>query len=121
VDILELADVIALLRSEVAKASNQRAWANRTGLDRTVLNQILRGRRPPTPHVIELHKLRVVFTPLNGSQVSWTTSRRDGGQKTWKSGKAAICEAQLTTAQKTHRDLILRDQPSCLRYQSASL
>jgi hypothetical protein len=70
VDILELADVIALLRSEVAKAGNQRAWANRTGLDRTVLNQILRGRRPPTPHVIELLKLRVVFTPLNGSQVS---------------------------------------------------
>lgn len=101
-DILELADVIALLRSEVAKAGNQRAWANRTGLDRTVLNQILRGRRPPTPHVIELLKLRVVFTSLKwlSSITAWTTSRRDGGQKTWKSGKAAICEAQQTTAKK---------------------
>lgn len=89
VDILELPDVVALLRSEVAKAGSQQAWAKMTGFDRTVLNQILRGRRPPTPHVIELLKLRVIFTPVDGTgsqeeklrSLPKPTNRRSGNRR----------------------------------------
>jgi DNA-binding phage protein len=67
VQILELDDVVALLRREVEKAGGQAAWAKSTGTDRSLLNKVLKGHRPPTAKMIAALNLRVVFTPGNGS------------------------------------------------------
>lgn len=48
-EILELDDVVALLRQEVEKAGGQTVWSKKTDTNRTLLNRVLRGRRPPTP------------------------------------------------------------------------
>jgi len=59
--ILELEDVISLLRSEVERAGSQRAWANRNSISRISVNKILNGQRLPFPRVIRALKLRMVF------------------------------------------------------------
>lgn len=61
--ILEVEDVLALLRSEVKRAGGQVAWSKKTGVSRIVLNKALTGRRPLTPSIIAALNLRVVFTP----------------------------------------------------------
>jgi hypothetical protein len=66
-EVLELDDVVALLRREVEKAGGQVAWSKRTGIHRTVLNTVLKGRRSPTASMIAALNLRVVFTPGKGS------------------------------------------------------
>jgi hypothetical protein len=57
----ELEDVIALLQREVDKAGGQRRWSERTGVDRTLLNQVLRRRKQPSARIIAALGLRVVF------------------------------------------------------------
>lgn len=61
--IFELDDVVAFLRREVEKAGGQLAWSKKTGIERTSLNQTLRGRRPPSARIIAALNLRVVFVP----------------------------------------------------------
>jgi hypothetical protein len=64
--VLELEDVLTLLRREVEQAGGQVAWSQRTGVDRVSLNRVLNGYRPPSARMIEALDLRVVFTPLGG-------------------------------------------------------
>jgi hypothetical protein len=59
--ILEVEDVVRLLRSEVSRAGGQVAWAKETGISRTVLNTVLKGHRLPTKRIISALRLRAVF------------------------------------------------------------
>jgi DNA-binding phage protein len=59
--ILEIGDVIRLLRSEVSRAGGQAAWASKTGNNRIVVNKVLNGRTLPTKKIIKALKLRIVF------------------------------------------------------------
>jgi DNA-binding phage protein len=59
--ILDVEDVVRLLRSEVKRAGGQAAWASKTGLNRIVVNKVLNGKTSPTKKIIKALKLRVVF------------------------------------------------------------
>jgi DNA-binding phage protein len=59
--ILDLDDVVHLLRSEVSRAGGQAAWAKATGVNRVLVNRVLSGRRPPTKKMISALELRTVF------------------------------------------------------------
>jgi DNA-binding phage protein len=59
--LLDLKDVIRLLRSEVERAGGQSAWAIKTGNDRTTINRVLNDQQPPTKKIIRALKLRMVF------------------------------------------------------------
>ena len=59
--VIELKDVILLLRSEVRRAGGQVAWSKKTGINRAMLNKILNGHQPPTKSIIRVLKLRMVF------------------------------------------------------------
>lgn len=61
--VLEMEDVITLLRAEVSRAGSQLAWAQAAGVDRSVLSMVLRGRRPPPKKILRALKLRMVFVP----------------------------------------------------------
>jgi hypothetical protein len=58
---LDLDDVVCLLRSEVSRAGGQAAWANATGVNRVLVNRVLNGQRPPTKKMISALELRTVF------------------------------------------------------------
>ena len=60
--LLDLQDVLRLLEREVQQAGGQSEWARRTGVNRTILNKMLQGRRPPSPHIIKVLKLKTVVT-----------------------------------------------------------
>jgi DNA-binding phage protein len=60
--ILDDKDIVRLLRSEVERAGGQSAWARREGIDRTLLNRILNGQRPPTKEIIRALKLCNAYT-----------------------------------------------------------
>jgi DNA-binding phage protein len=60
--VLEAEDIVKLLRSEVAKAGGQLAWAKKVGVSRPVLNRVLNGRGSPTKKMIKALGLRVVYT-----------------------------------------------------------
>ena len=59
--VLEAKDVLALLRSEIARAGSQAAWAKQAGVSRIVVNKILNGRGFPTKKILKALKLRTVF------------------------------------------------------------
>ena len=59
--ILDVEDVVRLLRSEVKRAGGQAAWAKKACVDRTIVNGILSGRRLPGKKIIKALKLRIVF------------------------------------------------------------
>ena len=54
-------DIVPLLRAEVARAGGQSSWARRERIDRTLLNRVLHGRRPPTEQIIRALKLCNVY------------------------------------------------------------
>jgi hypothetical protein len=54
--------VIRLLRSEVERAGGQSALARRENIDRTLLNKVLCGRKPPTKEIIRALKLCNAYT-----------------------------------------------------------
>jgi hypothetical protein len=54
---LDDTDIVRLLRSEVDRAGGQSAWARRERIDRTLLNRILCGQKPPTDKIIRALKL----------------------------------------------------------------
>jgi DNA-binding phage protein len=58
---LDVEDVIALLRSEVERAGGRSPWGRKNGINRTTLNKVLNGQRPPTASIIKALKLRIVF------------------------------------------------------------
>jgi DNA-binding phage protein len=59
--ILDVEDVIHLLRSEVKRTGGQAAWASKTGVSRVVVNKILKGKASPTKKIIRALKLQIVF------------------------------------------------------------
>jgi hypothetical protein len=73
--VLELEDVIHLLRSEVELAGGQVAWCKKSRVNRTVLNRVLNGRYPPTLTIIRALNLRPVFV-LGSSKSDVTAAGR---------------------------------------------
>jgi DNA-binding phage protein len=59
---LDLQDVLRLIEREVQQAGGQAQWARRTGINRSILNKVLQGRRPPSPRIIKVLKLKKVVT-----------------------------------------------------------
>jgi hypothetical protein len=59
--ILEIKDVVPLLRTEVQRAGGVSAWSKKTGVNRTVASKVLNNLKPPTKSVIKALKLRPVF------------------------------------------------------------
>ena len=68
--ILEIKDVIRLLRSEVKRAGGQAAWASKTGINRVIVNKVLGGKASPTKSIIRALGLRMVFVFERGLQRS---------------------------------------------------
>jgi DNA-binding phage protein len=65
---LEHEDVMERLRSEIARAGGQGRWAEKMGMDRPQLNKMLHGRQVLSKRIIKALKLRVVFTPDDGTE-----------------------------------------------------
>jgi DNA-binding phage protein len=61
VRILELKDIVPLLRAEVRRAGGVTAWCKKTGVHRTIASKVLNNLSPPTKSVIKALKLRTVF------------------------------------------------------------
>lgn len=59
--ILDLEDVIRLLRSEVERAGSQRALARKAGVNISVVSRTLRRQRLPNEKLLRALKLRVVY------------------------------------------------------------
>jgi hypothetical protein len=69
-------EVIRLLRSDIERAGGQSAWARREHIDRTVLNRVLCGRKPPTKEIIKALKLCNAYA-LHGHPRAVTTPSRE--------------------------------------------
>ena len=59
--ILELKDVVPLLRAEVRRAGGVSAWSKKTGVNRSVASKVLNNLKPPSRSIIKALKLRTVF------------------------------------------------------------
>ncbi len=59
--LLDLEDVMCLLRSEIERAGSQTAWSRKTGVHRTTVVKVLMGLQPVTKSIIRALKLRTVF------------------------------------------------------------
>jgi len=59
--ILDLEDVIRLLRSEVERAGSQRAFARKAGVNHAVVSRTLSRQRLPNEELLRALKLRVVY------------------------------------------------------------
>ncbi len=62
-DILDEGMVLNELAAKVEKSGGQTEWARQTGVDRSTLNQVLRGKRPLTKKIIDALGLRRVTFP----------------------------------------------------------
>jgi DNA-binding phage protein len=61
-------DVVKLLNARVKSAGGQTAFARRTGVNRTNLNQALHSKKPITPTILAALNLRVVYAPVGASK-----------------------------------------------------
>jgi DNA-binding phage protein len=59
--VLDNEGVVRLLRAAVKRTGSQRAFAARMGLERTHLNTVLNGKRPPSESIIKALNLRIVY------------------------------------------------------------
>ena len=59
--LLEARDIRRLVRTEVAEAGSQSAWARKTGIPRPDINKVMQGRKPPSKKMIDALGLYVVF------------------------------------------------------------
>jgi DNA-binding phage protein len=59
--ILDLEDVMRLLRSEVKRAGSQRAFARKAGVNISVVSKTLRGQGLPSEKILRALNLRVVY------------------------------------------------------------
>jgi len=59
--LLNLNDVMRLLRSEVRRAGSQRAFARKAGVNVSVVSKTLRGVVLPSDKILNALKLRVVY------------------------------------------------------------
>jgi hypothetical protein len=58
--LLDENDVLRRLHEVVDRAGGQSAWARWSGVDRATVNQVLRGKRPLPPTIIQALKLKKV-------------------------------------------------------------
>jgi DNA-binding transcriptional regulator YdaS (Cro superfamily) len=49
---LHVRDVLILLRRDVDRAGGQSEWSRQTGVSRTYINRVLKGRKPPGPSIV---------------------------------------------------------------------
>jgi DNA-binding phage protein len=62
--VLDDDDVLKLLRSRVKSAGGQSAFERETGVARTYLNRVLKGKKPPSaPSILDALNLRIVYRP----------------------------------------------------------
>jgi DNA-binding transcriptional regulator YdaS (Cro superfamily) len=82
--ILDVDDVLRLLRREVELAGGQSEWSRRTGVSRVCLNLILNGRRVPGPQILRALKLKKVST-ISGDALRLLQQRvrQVGSQREW--------------------------------------
>jgi hypothetical protein len=59
--LLNLDDVMRLLRSEIKRAGSQRAFARKAGVNVSVVSKTLRGMVLPSEKIVKALKLRVVY------------------------------------------------------------
>jgi hypothetical protein len=59
--LLNLQDVMRLLRSEVERAGSQRAFARKAGVNVSVVSKTLRGMVLPSEKILRALKLQVVY------------------------------------------------------------
>jgi hypothetical protein len=57
--------ICARSRREVAKAGGQNEWAQKTGINRIVINKALRKQRPPSKALIKALNLEIVYRLKN--------------------------------------------------------
>jgi hypothetical protein len=77
--VLEIEDVIVLLRAAVERAGGQGAWASEAGVSRIIVNKILNGHGLPTKKIIRALKLRTVFVPEG--ELARSRRRRSNGPR----------------------------------------
>jgi hypothetical protein len=77
--LLEVQDVVRLLRKEVHLAGGQTPWARKNGIDRAGLNKVLNGHIDPTTNIIAALNLRTIYT-------SEARPRNPSGRESNKSG-----------------------------------
>jgi DNA-binding phage protein len=58
--VLNSNEIVRLLRAEVKMAGGQEAWGKRAGIERTLVNKALHGKRSPSKKMIRALGLRVV-------------------------------------------------------------
>jgi hypothetical protein len=58
---LDLKDVMRLLRSEIERAGSQRAFARNAGLNNSVVSRTLTGPVLPSQKILRALKLRTVY------------------------------------------------------------
>jgi hypothetical protein len=59
--LLDLKDIVRILRKEVKRAGSQAAWARETGVNQPDLSSTITGKRPPTKDILRALNLRKVF------------------------------------------------------------
>jgi len=59
--ILDLEEVVRLLRSEIERAGSQRAFARKAGVNISVVSRTLSGQVLPSQKILRALKLRVVY------------------------------------------------------------
>jgi DNA-binding transcriptional regulator YdaS (Cro superfamily) len=82
---LDLNDVLRLLTQEVERAGGQSAWSRRTGVDRSRLNQVMRGRELPAGRIIRALGLKKLVLPTVPDVLNRLTKEveRAGSQSEW--------------------------------------
>jgi hypothetical protein len=66
--VLEVEDVVQLLRSEVERLGSQSAFARAAGVDRALVCKILRGRALLQPKLLRALNVRMVFVLATESE-----------------------------------------------------
>lgn len=65
---MDVTDVIALLRARCAQAGSQAKWARENGLSQTYVNEVLRGSRQPGAKLLKALGMKAVvdYREING-------------------------------------------------------
>ena len=72
--------VIRLLRLEVAREGGQSSWARTHRIDRTLLNRVLAGQKPPTKDIVRAIKLCNVYSLEDDARTVSAVLRRSSGR-----------------------------------------
>jgi ribosome-binding protein aMBF1 (putative translation factor) len=59
--ILDLEDVMRLLRSEIERAGSQRAFARKAGVNNSVVSRTMSGQVLPSQKILRALKLHIVY------------------------------------------------------------